>query len=391
MPWETKGKVMLREEFVKLALKKSSNFSELCRRFKISRTVGYEWLNRYKKHGLDGLEDKPRKPKSCPHQTKQTTVEKILELKGEYPFWGAKKIAAIAERHGVIEVPSITTINRILKDHDLVETRIKTGKLAERFEHSHPNILWQMDFKGHFAYFEGRCHTLTVIDDHSRYSLVLEPCRNEKHFTVKNHLISCFERFGIPKRINVDNGSPWGALHECARYTSLSVWLIKLGITVSYSVPGRPQTNGKDERFHRTLKQEIITPNYFYSLDEIKESMSAWQEQYNYVRPHEGIGMAVPADRYQISPRPYPGVIEAYEYANELIIRKVTVRGRISYQGRQIYVGTPFNKEDIGIMHHPTEDIIFIYFRHQYLGSVDLKTMPKGEAINLYSKEPKSV
>lgn len=391
MPWETKGIVMLREEFVKLALKKSSNISELCRRFNISRSVGYDWLNRYKKYGLAGLEDKSRKPSSCPHKTDQATVNTILAIKEEHPFWGAKKIAVIAKRQGGIEVPSITTINKILKDHDLVEPRVKTGKLTERFEHKYPNVLWQMDFKGHFGYFEGRCHPLTIIDDHSRYSIALEPCRDQKRYTVQNHLISCFQRFGIPKRINVDNGTPWGAMYECARYTSLSVWLIKLGIVVSYSQPGRPQTNGKDERFHRTLKQEIIRPNYFYSLDEIKRAMSAWQDQYNYIRPHEAIGMAVPADRYQMSPRPYVAVIEPYEYANDLIIRRTSVRGRISYEGRQIYVGTPFQKEDIGILHHAAEDTIFIYFRHQHLGSVDLKTMSKGEAVNLYSMESKSV
>jgi Integrase core domain len=248
-----------------------------------------------------------------------------------------------------------------------------------------------MDFKGHFEYERGRCHPLTILDDHSRFSVLLKACKNETLESVQPLLVEVFRRYGLPERINVDNGSPWGSMFECARYTTLSVWLIRTGVKVSYSKPRHPQTNGKDERFHRTLKRELLEPNYFRSIDHIQENFDKWRDIYNLERPHEAIGMKVPAERYRSSYRAYPEVLPSIEYGSEDQVRRVDCRGRISLQARNIFVGMPFAKEPVAIRPTLQTDIVEFFYAHQKLGEIDLSSLEKNTMVNLYSKRVSSV
>jgi transposase InsO family protein len=125
-----------------------------------------------------------------------------------------------------------------------------------RFEHSAPNQLWQMDFKGHFPFAGGRCHPLTLLDDHSRFSLCLAHCPDERLTTVRQQLVRVFERYGLPARMTMDNGAPWG--DTTGSWTALELWLMRQGIRVGHSRPYHPQTQGKLERFHRSLKAEVL-------------------------------------------------------------------------------------------------------------------------------------
>lgn len=154
-----------------------------------------------------------------------------------------------------------------------------------RFEHAEPNDLWQMDFKGHFAMREGRCHPLTLLDDHSRYSLTIGACDNERTATVQAHLTRLFERHGLLRRILTDNGSPWGTAGSSERHTVLTVWLMDLGMVVTHGRPDHPQTQGKHERFHRTLKGEVLDGRIFETLAEAQKAFDAWRHVYNTRRP----------------------------------------------------------------------------------------------------------
>jgi hypothetical protein len=241
-----------------------------------------------------------------------------------------------------------------------------------------------MDFKGHFAYEQGRCYPLTILDDHSRFSICLQACSNERGETVKPILIETFKRYGLPLRINVDNGNPWGSLFESARYTTLSKWLIRLGIQVSYSRPGHPQTNGKEERFHRTLKMELLDSFYYRDLKHIQRSFDEWRDVYNLERPHEGINMQVPSERYQVSYRSYNDIIPEFSYSGDYILRRVCVRGRVCLEGRQISLGIPFAKELIGIR-MINDSKAELFFCHQKLGAISLKDIERNVIINLYS------
>lgn len=383
MSWQEKEKVTLRKEFVTQA-KEGVNFSELCRRYEISRKTGYKWLKRNELSAGD-LRDRSRSPQTSPNRIPEKLIEQIINLREQYPYWGARKLQTILKRTGSESIPAKSTIHKILKKYGYIEKEKATNNHFIRFEHEAPNHLWQMDFKGHFPFEKGRCHPLTILDDNSRFSLCLEACLNERGETIKPLLIKTFERYGMPERINVDNGAPWGSLVGGAKYTTFSLWLIRLGVKVSYSRPFHPQTNGKDERFHRTLKLEVINPNYFKNIEQIQIHFNKWRDVYNLERPHEGINMQVPAERYRPSYRTYPTMTPPIEYPLDFSIRKVDCRGRVSVEGRKVFVGMAFAQEPIGIRPTSNAEFIEIYYCHQKLGKVNLSLIDKGTMTNLYS------
>jgi transposase InsO family protein len=385
MSWQESNRVDLRKEFVQQATKEGTNISDLCRRYNISRKTGYKWLDRYRYGGNKLLIDQSTRPHYSPNELPKSLVERIISVREEHPRWGARKIHAILNSSGVEKLPAISTIHKVLEKHGYVNQGNKSVSHLQRFEHEAPNHLWQMDFKGHFEYEKGRCHPLTILDDYSRFSIKLQACTHEDAKTVKPILIDTFRCYGLPERINVDNGNPWGSPLEQAKYTTLSIWLMRLGITISYSRPNHPQTNGKIERFHRTLKLEVLSNNYFRNISSIQRSFDRWRDVYNLERPHEGIGMKVPSIRYHPSYRHYPEKLAPVCYSEDYNVHKVDSRGRICTQGRQLFVGTPFAKELVGLR-QTNAGGVEVYYCHQKLGQVALSSIPKNTIINLYSK-----
>jgi transposase InsO family protein len=198
-----------RKEFVMLTITEEANMATLCRRFGISRKTGYKWFKRYQEKGDDGLEDQSRKPQNSPLHTSKVVEDRILAVRDKHPTWGGRKIAARLITLGMKTVPAASTITAILNRHGKIDPQESSKhKAFKRFEALHPNDLWQMDFKGHFGIRKGRCHPLTLLDDHSRYSLAVRACENEQGETVKNELIRIFQCYGLPMSILCDNGSP---------------------------------------------------------------------------------------------------------------------------------------------------------------------------------------
>jgi hypothetical protein len=241
-----------------------------------------------------------------------------------------------------------------------------------RFEHPAPNDLWQMDFKGHVAMRQGRLHPLTVLDDHSRFALVLAACADQQTETVKACLITAFERYGLPWRITADNGSPWGNGPRDP-YTPLGVWLIEHDIRLGHSRPYHPQTQGKDERFHRTLKAEALSGPPFESLDRAARHLDQWREVYNNERPHEGIDLATPVDRYRISPRPYRPDPEPFDYAPHDQLRRVQQGGHLSFNNRRIKVPKAFAGKAVALRPTQHDGLFEVFFRTKNLGAIDLR------------------
>jgi len=213
-----------REEFVRLALAPGANKSELCRGFGISRNKGHKWLKRYAAEGRAGLGDRSRRPHCSPTRSSDAIETEVLRIRARSNgAWGGRKIAAVMRREGVKPVPAPSTITEILRRHGKLEQRAAEHPGPyQRFERAQPNELWQMDFKGHFALPKGRCHPLTVIDDHSRYALLVEACGDEQDLTVRARLTAVFRRYGLPFVMLMDNGPPWGdsggaALHDLYR------------------------------------------------------------------------------------------------------------------------------------------------------------------------------
>jgi transposase InsO family protein len=264
-----------REEFVYLARQPDANVSELCRRFRISRKTAYKWLAR------DDLTDRSRRPKSSPNRMPAELEAAVLAVRAEHPAWGARKIAHVLERDAGV-VMATSTANGVLRRHGLILPAASEAATAwQRFEHEAPNALWQIDFKGHFPTDTVRCHALTVLDDHSRFNIVLQALDCERREPVQEALQHAFERYGLPERINADNGTPWGCPSEPGVLTGLGVWLIRLGVKLSHSRPRHPQTNGKDERFHRTLDDEVLRWQRFKDLDDAQQRFTGWRHVYN--------------------------------------------------------------------------------------------------------------
>lgn len=220
MSWQERDTVSLRKEFILQALQEDSNITNLCRRYGVSRKTGYKWIQRYRS-GED-LTDQSRRPKNSKVFTEPKTIEGILKIRSAHPSWGARKIQAVLRREKITPLPAASTIHKLLQQHGCITDRLSSNNHYIRFEHEQPNHLWQMDFKGHFAYEKGRCHPLTILDDHSRFSIALQACSAETGEAIKPLLVNAFRQYGMPDRINVDNGNPWGSVFATARYTTFS-------------------------------------------------------------------------------------------------------------------------------------------------------------------------
>jgi transposase InsO family protein len=178
MCWREVSVIDQREEFAKLALVCGANRHELCRRFGISRSNGYKWLRRYVAEGRAGLADRSRRPHRSPNRAAPGVEAAVLQVRRDSNnSWGGRKIAKVLHDTGAIAAPAASTITEILRRHGKLEERAAEHPGPhQRFERAQPNELWQMDFKGHFGVGGGRCHPLTVLDDHSRYALGIEAC-----------------------------------------------------------------------------------------------------------------------------------------------------------------------------------------------------------------------
>lgn len=372
MPWREVTVMSERKEFVTLAMVEGANISRLCRRFGISRKTGYKWIRRYLEEGEPALVDRSRRPKRSPRRTSPGVEEAVLKLRGKHPAWGGRKIQDRLKVRGVNGVPAISTVTDILKRHGLIdEEQSVKHKAWRRFEAGAPNDLWQMDFKGHFEAAFGRCHPLTVLDDHSRYSLCIDACEDEKGETVRGSLVRVFRRYGLPSAFLVDQGSPWGSDPQHP-YTPLTVWLMRLGITVIHARPYHPQTLGKDERFHRTLKAEVI--NYCKGLELLncQSRFDAWRSVYNLERPHEALNMNVPASRYRESKRSFPQTLPPIQYSPQDQVRKVSYGGLICYRGKGYRIPKAFKGYYIALRHTAQDGIMDVFFCNQRIAQINL-------------------
>jgi transposase InsO family protein len=288
--------------------------------------------------------------------------------------WGGRKIERSLKRSGQVKVPSPSTITEILRRHGKLDERAHEHPGPyQRFERAAPNELWQMDFKGHFAIDRGRCHPLTVLDDHSRYSLTIAACDDEQDPTVRTCLVPVFRRYGLPFAMLMDNGPPWGDGSGGASRTIFTVWLMRLGVRVTHSRPLHPQTQGKDERFHRTLKAELLNNRTFRDLPDCQNAFDRWRHIYNHDRPHEALAMATPAERYSASPRPFPETLTPIEYADGDIVRRVDANGHISFQARRLSIGKAFRGQPIALRPSAEDGMFSVHFCAHRIGTLDLR------------------
>ena len=257
MPWQEQSRMRSREEFVTFARQDGANIAALCRRYGISRKTGYKWLARAAA-GETGCDDRSRRPHTSPRCTEAAVEAAVLALRAEHPAWGGRKLHHALARQGVVQpLPAPSTITAILDRHGALAEPVRPSRDDERFEHPVPNDLWQIDFMGQPDLPTGKVHPLTVLDDHSRFALLLAACAAEQAAIVAAQVLTLFRRYGLPRRILTDNGPPWGTAGSPG-LTALEAGWLRLGIAVSHGRPLHPQTQGKVERLHGTIWAEVV-------------------------------------------------------------------------------------------------------------------------------------
>ncbi len=370
MPFREICRMDTRLEFVMLASVEGANVRKLCRRFGVSPTTGYEWLERWRLQGMAGLQELSRRPQNSPSRSAAATEEAVLSVRAEHPAWGGRKIARRLKDLGREAIPAPSTVTAILKRHG-IELGAHGG--------------------GPSAFTPGRLHPLTVLDDHSRFSVVLAACANQQTETVRQQLITAFRRYGLPEQLITDNGSPWGD-GPGNPFTPLGVWLIEHGIKISHSRPYHPQTMGKDERFHRSLKAEVLSGPLFADLAAAERAFDRWRNVYNTQRPHEALELAVPASRYQPSPRDYVETIALFEYAPGDIVRRVQQGGHVSILGRSVKVPKAFRGKAVAFRPTTHDGVFDVVFRTQRIATIDIRPLDRGpKSVHDVSEHPSTL
>ena len=358
-----------RLEFVVEALAGEKSMSQLCREYEVSRPTGYKWLRRYQ--AGEPLRDQSHASRRHPNRTPPEVEALLVAARNRHPTWGGRKLVRYLEDQGYSGLPAASTATEILRRHGLISPEESEKHTPyRRFQMERPNQLWQMDFKGHFALTDGtRCHPLTISDDHSRRLLCLDAYDNERWPSVQGSLLRVFQENGLPEAILSDNGPPWG--DNANGYTPYEVWMMQLGILPIHGRPLHPQTQGKEERFHRTLKEDVLKHCAFADLLQTQTVFDAYRAEFNQERPHAALGYDVPDRHYTPSPRPLPGSWGEPEYDAGLTLRRVNSKGYLSIQGRRYYLSEAMIGKYVELRFRP-DNLVDLCYGPFRIASIDL-------------------
>lgn len=375
MPWRDVKPMDEKILFIADHLREPGSFSQLCERYGISRKTGYKWVERYYSAGLEGLEERSRRPHTVAGEIPYVIRKAIMELRhhGRDPL-GPKKIQALlSQRFPDQPTPSKTTIYNVLKREGMLESRQRRRRVQPSPNRltpaKEPNELWSADFKGQFKMGNGHwCYPLTVMDHASRYLLGCQGLDSTR--TVESQAVfkRLFQEYGLPNRMRTDNGVPFAST-ATGGLSHLSVWWIRLGIVPERIEPGQPQQNGRHERMHRTLKLAVTHPPSS-NLSTQQAQFDRFRVDYNEHRPHEGLEQRTPQSCYIPSSRSYPKCLPELEYPGYFQRQKVSANGLAYWTGRRIYIGYLLAGEWVGL-EEVGDGVWAVYFGPVRLGSFD--------------------
>ena len=360
MPWESRTVKEQREGFAEAA-EHRRNFSALCREYGITRKTGYKWLERY----LAGEElvDQSREPHGKPHKTPAEVEVAILQVRKENPGWGARTIRQVLENEGVSNLPSARTVNAVLNRYGCIaEEESQKRKAYLRYEKDSCNEMWQTDFKGEFRTRDGKyCYPLDILDDHSRFAIKIVASD-----TTANVVIPCFRaaflEYGLPKAVLSDNGAQFAGFRN--GYTQFEKWLMCLDVLPIHGRIKHPQTQGKIERFHRSMKSEFLKYHDFRDASDANAALQDWKKKYNFSRPHEALGMKTPGEIYVPSDRELPSRIPRWEYDGRFHVIKVNNWGYVRFDRFQVYLSETMIDEHVEFRPNPHGDSFAVCFRN---------------------------
>lgn len=376
MPWKVVNHMDLKNQLVTDSYKELFSITDLSQKYGISRPTVYKWLERYDSLGPEGLKEQSRAPKSCPHRTSQNILNLIIQEKLKNRKRGPRKVRAqLKRKHPKLNLPAVSTISYWLKKEGLVEKRKKrlhVPAYTQPFSQCHaPNDVWSIDYKGQF-YMKNEhvCYPLTVSDNYSRLVLGCKALVGPRYCPTKRYLVSIFREYGLPNAIRSDNGTPFAG-KGIGGLSRLSVWFIQLGIIPERIDKGCPQDNGRHERMHRTLKNEILD-DVANNLKEQQRAFDAFQYDFNYNRPHEALNDQTPNEYYKKSYRPYVEKPHPPAYEHDYVVRNVRQSGEIKFMGRMFFITQLLTGHPIGLK-EIADGLWQLRYSFYVLGSIDLR------------------
>lgn len=368
MPWKRVDVNEQRMKFVIRAVSGQEKIAMLCREFGISRPTGYLWRHRYQQsRSLTGLAERSRRPHRSPMRTAEWKEQRVVALR-EQSGWGAKKLRVILRDEEGVALP-VRTIHRVLERRGMIPEGVH-GPAPTRFERGEPNQLWQMDSKGKYPLLQGECHPLSVLDDHSRYAVGLYALGKLTSERAHPCLAQTFRRYGVPEAMLMDRGALWWSAHNGWGLTWLSVRLIEQGIRLVYGRVCHPQTQGKVERFHRTLGAAMRHRGVPERIEQWQPVLDEFRQDYNQRRPHEALGMQRPVERYRPSPRAYQEQPAEWDYPQGSIVRRLNTQGSLIESGPRWFVCQALASQRVRIERFDGK--LLVSYRHMYIREIDL-------------------
>ena len=380
MPWKETNAMKEKRSFIDAMLKQNRPFRELCREWGISEKTGYKWRNRFLEQGYAGLAEESRAPREHPNTIDGDTAAELVRLRLAHPTWGAKKLLVLYQRaHPNAPLPSLASVNRIIEKAGLVKKkRVHTAaitsdcpRLNQALEVHEPNDVWCIDFKGWWRSSGEICEPFTVRDKHSRKVLCARLMTSKTAEAVRLIMAELFRKYGLPRAIHSDNGSPFAATNGILGLTTLSAWWVTLGILPERSLPGCPGQNGSLERMHADIAREIEgkVPG---GIAANQAALDAWVEEYNSVRPNEAIGMKTPDEVYRPSDRKYTGDFDILEYPAGYLPRKVFKSGEIILNGVRVSIGSALRGWHVGLREQKQQGLYDVFIAEFLLGTLDM-------------------
>jgi transposase InsO family protein len=367
MAWKTMDVEEQKVKFVVAATRREKSFTALCQEFGISRPTGCLWRKRYEEAGLAGIAERSRRPRQSPTQTHAALEQCVVEMRQRYPDWGARKLQILLAREQVDLTRS--TVHRILLRRGLVRDHDRHSQATTRFERSTPNELWQMDFKSPKGW-NAAAGPLSVLDDHSRYLLVLHAVWSTHADLVREQLETAFATCGVPEAMLMDHGIPWWSARTPTGATRLTVWLMKQGIRLHWSGFRHPQTQGKVERFHGALERALQARGA--PRKEPQSWLDAYRWEHNHVRPHEALGMQTPASVWHKSERRYDPHPPPWEYPTGSKVLKLDCQGKLDFHGMRWKISGPLRGERVQL--ELVEQRVLVYYCQTLIRELDLSS-----------------
>jgi transposase InsO family protein len=367
MPWQESHVHEQRLAFVAAAMRPGANRRALCREFGISAPTGYKWLARVVAEGLVvGVRERSRRPHHSPGRIAPALEAEIVEARRQFGWAGRKLRPLLGARCGS------ATIDRVIRRQGLTDPDEQHRPAPQRFVAPAPNALWQMDFKGQYPVQDGWTFPLSILDDHSRFAIDLAALRGTRAVPVQAVLTRCFQRFGVPDAMLLDHGVPWWSPANGHGLTQLTVFLLEQNIRLTYCGFAHPQTQGKVERFHRTLGRRLRQWGVPTTHAGMRATLTRFRTEYNTVRPHEALGDQPPAARYQPSPRAFQSEPQPWPYPPTHVVLRVNANGALHVDRRVFYISDALAHREVGCQQ--IGDRVLVTFRHLTVREIDLRT-----------------